>query len=108
MMGSFDPVTAIRFFPSSDTMIRILQGCFNHLDNHSNTNEAMLTWTIIWQKVPRDGEESSDKEDDEDDADGPPASAARQTGLVAFAGRELTPLEIAWVRGFFKGTGYAK
>jgi hypothetical protein len=45
--GSFDPATATRFFLRPHALYRIPPGNCYRLENHSETDDAMVIWTIL-------------------------------------------------------------
>ena len=53
--GEFDPKTAQRFLLSRGDMFRIPPNNCYRLENHSSTQEAELTWTIIRPNQRGDG-----------------------------------------------------
>jgi hypothetical protein len=79
--GSFNPVTATRFFLSPGRMFRIPPGNCYRLENRSTTIEAELTYTIIRMHAPDTVvEEAGMHGEEEDPATNNPSGGTSTSG----------------------------
>jgi hypothetical protein len=84
--GSFNPATATRFFLRPHTLFRIPPGNCYRLENHSETDDATVMWTLLRHRNAPGGGGGGQQEGDGIDNEGgggsgePAASAARGEG----------------------------